>query len=132
MRIEFLKGGHMRDGHHEIAAREAHTVFDPSFLVALCRRAEVALKEVVTAKGHKGPLFLADASLHQDLDSRPQIVVSEAMRHATKVFKGAHMPLKKGFLFLSRKGHNETAPRVVEAHHKVVDRLRHAGDDGLS
>ena len=45
MRIEFLKGSRVRDGHHEIAPRKAHTVFDSSFLVTLCRRAEVALKQ---------------------------------------------------------------------------------------
>src|SRR2546421_12033964 len=107
-------------------------MFDASLLVALGRRTEVALKQVVTAKGHKGPLFLANASVHQDFDGRPQIVVTEAVRDAAKVFKGPHMPLKKGFLLLCWKGHHETAARVVEAHHEVLHYLRHASDHRLS
>src|SRR5947207_6906395 len=129
--VEFLEGGHPRHGHQKIAAAKPHTVFYPSLLMPLTRGTKVTAEQVVTAKGDERPLLFAVASLNQRFDCRRQIVVTEPMRHAAKVLKGAHMPLKKRFLLLRRKGHHEAATRVVEPHHADLHGLLHPGQNHL-
>src|SRR5215470_351372 len=107
--IEVLKAGHARQRHEKIAPTEADTPLYASLLMPLRWRAVVGREQVVAAKGHKGPLLFADASLNQGLDRRREIVVTEPVGHAAEKLEGAHMPQQEGFLLLGRKGHHKGA-----------------------
>jgi hypothetical protein len=80
-------------------------------------------EQVVTAKGDERSLLFAVESLDQRFDRRRQIVVTEPMRHPTKVFECPHMPCKKCFLLSRWKGLNFAAARVVEPHHEDLYNL---------
>jgi hypothetical protein len=80
------------------------------------------------AEGDKSLDFLALASgfprlLNDEFDGRSQVIITDPMRDASKVLKGAHMPPEEAFLPLRRKDHRKRAARVAQAHHKQLDLL---------
>jgi hypothetical protein len=66
--IQLVKGVHPRDGNQEIAPTKADAPLNPTFLMALSRRAEVRLIQIMAAKSHEGPLLFPHTSLYQRLD----------------------------------------------------------------
>jgi len=80
--------------------------------MSLVKGTEVGVEEVVTAKGNERALLFSDAPLHQRLDGSGKIVITQAMRDASKELEGAHMPIEERFLLLSWKGHDKGPTRV--------------------
>jgi hypothetical protein len=64
-------------------------------------------EQVMTAKRHKGALLFSDTSLDQRFDRAGQVIVTQPMRHSSKVLKGTHMPVKEGFLLACRESHDK-------------------------
>ena len=118
------------DGHQKIAATEAHGGLDPAFLPTRFRLAEMALEQVVGAKGDELPLLAPHLALGHQTDRRGQIVVADAPGHAPKVLEGTHMAGEKGLLLLAGKGHHKAPPTVGQPHHKDLHRLPHPANDG--
>ena len=70
------------------------------------------------AKGDKGLHLLARAFrfpcfLKDEFDGRSQVVVTDAVRDASKVLKGTDVPPEEAFLPLGGKGHRERAAGVA-------------------
>ena len=119
-------------GHHEVAPGKAAPFLHPALLVTLARRAEVALEQVVAAKGDEGPLLLAVAPFQDPYCTAAlQVVVAEPLGDAIKVVKGQHMPFEEGFLLLRRIGSHKQLPGVAQAHEEQLHGHLLTGDDSL-
>jgi len=72
----------------------------------------VAFKQVVGAKGDKGPLLSPHPAFDHQTNGGREIVVADAPGHASKVLKGTGMSVEKRLLLLARKGHDKTSSAV--------------------
>src|SRR6266702_3437317 len=108
--VERLKGGSFGDGHHIVTTTEPHTVFDLSFLPPGTRCAEMGLKQIVGAEGHKGTIFRSFSSfsfLHCQFHGCCQVIITNPSRNPAKVFKSLYMAEEEVFLPLSWKAHHK-------------------------
>src|SRR6266567_4627371 len=129
--IQFLEGGHARHGHQIISPAKPHRPLHTTLLMPLRRGTKMGVEEVVTAKGDEGALFFSDAPLYQRLDSGGKIVITQAMRDASKELEGTHVPVEEGFLLLRGKGHDKRPARVGQMHHEELYLLLLAFEDDL-
>ena len=130
MSIEFLEGSHLRDGHHEVAAGETHTMLYPSLLMSLTRSAKVALEQVMAAKDDESLLFLPVAPFQNALHGGFQIVVTDTSWYTLEMVESPDMPFEKRFLLLRREGHHEQPPGVAQAHEEQLHPHPLASDNG--
>jgi hypothetical protein len=118
MGIQIGKGGHLWQWHEILAAGEADAVLDAALLLWLIGGAEVGRKQVVAAKNDECRLLLARVAAQDRLHRRGEIVIADALGHATKEAEGRFVTREETLLALGGKGHHKGAARVTQGHHK--------------
>src|SRR6266487_103119 len=129
--VQFRVRGDTRHGHQIISATKPHRPLHTALLMPLRRSTEVRVEEVVTTKGDEGALLFSDTPLHQRFNGCSQIVITEAMRNASKELEGAHMPVEEGFWLLRGKGHDKRPARVGQMHDEDLHRRSLAFENDL-
>src|SRR6266567_8519354 len=110
--VQLLKRGHRGNGHEEISATKPHRCLHTTLLPPSSGLAEMALEQVVGAKGDELPMFSTDFPFGHEAHGCREVVVTNAPGHAPKVLEGANMPVEKALLLLTGKRHDKASPTV--------------------
>src|SRR6266704_4566769 len=132
--VQLLKRCSFGNRHQIVSASKPNPAFYLTFLPTGARRAEMGLKQIVGAKGHKGavfyPLSFFAFLLHCQLHRSREVIIANADRNPAKVFECLHMTKQEAFLPLGRKGHHERAARIAQPQHKELDYLPDTANNG--
>ena len=112
MQIQLLKRGHIWDGDKKISAAKPNGRLNPTFLPPSRNLAEMALEQVVGAKGHKRLVLSASFPSCQQLDGCREVIIADPPGHPSEVLKRAGVPVEKALL-RSRLGNAMTNRRLL-------------------
>ncbi len=127
--VQFLERGHIWDGYEKISATKPNCRLNTTFLPPGGWLAEMALEQVIGAKGYKALVLPASFPSCHQLDSCREVIIADAPGHAPEVLERAGVPVEEALLFLAGKSHDKSSPAVRQPHHKHLYRLPHSGDD---
>lgn len=129
VQIQVLKRGHIWDGHEKISATKPNRCLDPTFLPPSGWLAEMAVEQVIRAKGDELLVLLASFSLRHQANSGRKVIIADPPGHAPEVSERTHMTIEEALLLLAGKRHHVPASAMRQPHHKDLDCLTHSGDD---
>ena len=117
-----------RDRHQMLPSDGLSPRLDAAFIVASARPAEARLEQIVRREGLEARGELPLGANENFRHCRLQIVVRDALRHASEVLERAHVSVEKAQLILPRAEPREVAARVHQAHHEHPRFLPLAGE----
>ena len=130
MRVEIIKAGKLRLGHHEVAPGVSHHPLDFAFVIPLAGTAKAILKQIMRHqfREYTGPFACPIPENAGNCD--PRIVIKDRHRHTAEERERRDMRITECFRRLSRIRLQKTCIRMWQVHHQKVDLLFDTANHG--